>query len=581
MKIVILSGGSGSENIQRGLYEKFQGIEGVDIKILINAYDNGKSTGVVRQVADGNILGPSDMRKNQCIIHNVIHGNTSLYKFLDKRVSDSPAGVENFILENLKSLGITSLIPAVKTYFSKPTAKNVDYTDFSVANIIYAGLAMLNGNSLRKAGSIMADILGIPDNVILNDDTSLFLSAVSRSGQYIYDEGEIVSWNNPNDPIVDVYFKDPSGVAAHPRLSQEASDALSAADFIILSTGTLWASLVPTYESLDFRRIINYTKAKIFMISNLRPDFDAISTSGDEIAEILSTYFDNKKITLLHDKRGDPLLLPTKTEFYREVVEIDAKDEYRTTHEPIRLSDAIVSAFFKEYTDFSNTVVFDYDDTLVSRGNINTNTSESNLRSLNRVALKSDVYICTGNSIKNISPKISDQIYVYADGGINLYGKGVNKENPFYLVECIKNDLLLTQTEVESIYETLITIGIPLSKIENRGNAVIAIKPLDPSLRKAVSVAIRHELNFPIHVENPICVTCTGRSTIEISRKDLSKKFAVKQLAKKSIVYIGDEFNKSGNDRVVLGMDNVKCLKVNSTAMTNAFLKALEIKNVN
>jgi 2-phospho-L-lactate transferase/gluconeogenesis factor (CofD/UPF0052 family) len=51
MKIVILSGGTGSIQLQRGIYSVFNGIsDGLDIKVLVNAYDNGLSTGLVRKV---------------------------------------------------------------------------------------------------------------------------------------------------------------------------------------------------------------------------------------------------------------------------------------------------------------------------------------------------------------------------------------------------------------------------------------------------------------------------------------------------------------------------------------------------
>ena len=60
MHIVIFSGGSGSKNLQTGL-KKFS--QDIHITNLINAYDDGKSTGIARRVMD--VLGPSDIRKNQ------------------------------------------------------------------------------------------------------------------------------------------------------------------------------------------------------------------------------------------------------------------------------------------------------------------------------------------------------------------------------------------------------------------------------------------------------------------------------------------------------------------------------------
>ena len=62
MKIVIVAGGTGSIALQSGLYRLIdQEFDGVDTKVLVNAYDNGLSTGAVRRVMGGRILGPSDV----------------------------------------------------------------------------------------------------------------------------------------------------------------------------------------------------------------------------------------------------------------------------------------------------------------------------------------------------------------------------------------------------------------------------------------------------------------------------------------------------------------------------------------
>ena len=61
--IVIFSGGTGSIAIQEG-FSAIYGNENYNIDIIINAYDNGKSTGTCRRIFNDKILGPSDYRKN-------------------------------------------------------------------------------------------------------------------------------------------------------------------------------------------------------------------------------------------------------------------------------------------------------------------------------------------------------------------------------------------------------------------------------------------------------------------------------------------------------------------------------------
>src|ERR1700676_5197103 len=59
LNVVLFSGGSGTQNITEALRKHPQ----ISLKILINAYDDGHSTGRLRRFIPG-MLGPSDVRKN-------------------------------------------------------------------------------------------------------------------------------------------------------------------------------------------------------------------------------------------------------------------------------------------------------------------------------------------------------------------------------------------------------------------------------------------------------------------------------------------------------------------------------------
>lgn len=59
IEVVLFSGGSGTQSITEALLRHPQ----ISLKILINAYDDGHSTGRLRRFIPG-MLGPSDVRKN-------------------------------------------------------------------------------------------------------------------------------------------------------------------------------------------------------------------------------------------------------------------------------------------------------------------------------------------------------------------------------------------------------------------------------------------------------------------------------------------------------------------------------------
>src|SRR5882762_7988821 len=59
INVVLFSGGSGTQSITEALLRHPQ----ISLTILINAYDDGHSTGRLRRFVPG-MLGPSDVRKN-------------------------------------------------------------------------------------------------------------------------------------------------------------------------------------------------------------------------------------------------------------------------------------------------------------------------------------------------------------------------------------------------------------------------------------------------------------------------------------------------------------------------------------
>jgi len=78
MIITILTGGSGSENIQ---YDFYKINKKLSLNLIINGYDDGKSTGILRNTFKG-ILGISDFRKNQILEYKIRYGNNKIYNKL-------------------------------------------------------------------------------------------------------------------------------------------------------------------------------------------------------------------------------------------------------------------------------------------------------------------------------------------------------------------------------------------------------------------------------------------------------------------------------------------------------------------
>ena len=308
MKIVIFSGGSGSAALQTGINETFPEAE---VVVITNGYDNGKSTGLIRTVFDGKILGPSDIRKNQ--LRSLAFTNKDLTEVLDFRfTSDKP---KELIIKKLIDNNVPKFFEdIIHRYFENNKAHAITYEDFSIGNIIYGQLAAENGNSMQKAADIIAKELNIKTEVIVNSDESLFLYATTKSGRKINDEADIVDYDEEDDRIVSIGFYDIyNNELKKSRMNKRACEAVEDADIIIFSSGTQWSSLIPTYQSITedgrtFGNLIDNSKASKYLIMNTQPDKDMIGVSAKEIQDIVHGYFDLNKVTTVIDENANELL---------------------------------------------------------------------------------------------------------------------------------------------------------------------------------------------------------------------------------------------------------------------------------
>ena len=168
IKIVLFSGGTGSIAIQKG-FAALYGYDNYRMDVVINAYDNGKSTGACRKVFDGKILGPSDLRKNQLTQYELTYGKeieeknsyeAKLLNLFELRFdgqdhedysSKARALLEgsDFLSEDSKTEFLSLLD---EFFFEDPengkyrsTVQSVDFHDFSLSNIFYASCAAQNG----------------------------------------------------------------------------------------------------------------------------------------------------------------------------------------------------------------------------------------------------------------------------------------------------------------------------------------------------------------------------------------------------------------------------------------------------
>ena len=291
MKITLFSGGRGNKNL---ITELSKLDKNFDIRIIINGYDDGLSTGKLRDYL-GNILGPSDFRK--CISY--LGKNTDTVKLCDYRLpvgstrSDFQKFTETVSNENIKNL--------LKYFDEFVGDSKFNYSDCAIGNIVFSSL-FIQCNDFQETVDEYAILLGVPSNFrIINVDkgVSRRLVALLTDGTYLQDESSIVNLDHKTK-ISDFFFipygerlslpKDYrnnlvklTALNVVPEVSDLAKSEIRSSDIVIFGSGTQYSSLLPTYKILGENNVT--ISAKSYMIGNVGLDHDILNLTHQDIID--------------------------------------------------------------------------------------------------------------------------------------------------------------------------------------------------------------------------------------------------------------------------------------------------------
>src|SRR6478672_5576724 len=148
INVVLFSGGSGTHSITEALIRHKQ----IALHILINAYDDGHSTGRLRRFIPG-MLGPSDVRKNiNRLMPSAERSQRSLQELSDHRLPVGIArqealGILDRILDGYPLLAcwqlrqLKSYLATFLAYFDQQEklGRTFDFTDCAMGNLFFAG----------------------------------------------------------------------------------------------------------------------------------------------------------------------------------------------------------------------------------------------------------------------------------------------------------------------------------------------------------------------------------------------------------------------------------------------------------
>lgn len=627
LRIVIFAGGTGSIALQTGLHNLFG--ESAKVDVIISAYDNGKSTGECRKVFNGKILGPSDLRKNQLTQYHLVKGSANpeaeyiyslfenrysaanweeYYNYAKKQIQETFQKIREIVEDASRYKKVENRLVFLLEYFFfndfvsidrkvRKKAITVDYTDFSIANIFYASAAALNNNSLGLAGQYISDLLNIENRVHLISDVNLYLHAETKKGTVISDEGVIVAWDNPNDPISKVKLLGEKGNEYLPavdednQLSISCKQLVEAADIIIYSSGTQWSSLIPTYMHKDFRELLKNSKARKYLVMNNVPDKDMKGMNADDLCNTVKDYIDLCDVKIVLNQNADASMANVSMFPSSQIVSGELGKPMLKTHDPEKLVKAIMKDYYSEFLN-PKFYFFDFDDTIwsSSKETSDRSISKDNLRLLYKCFAYKSALI-SGNSSKHFeslkdefseAQKLSGvenrEITIYCNGG-NCVNKMVDGDFQYQYNICdeynLNNDYYLIS---EQLLKSLNRNGWNLSfgNFENRGNCILSVKPL-ANREKAKSIIDAELFKLFKDTEHSYSAYINGRTTIDIMNTNYTKKMCSVAIMDKlslkpeEVVYIGDKTD-GGNDSFAMDM-GFKVMSVDDIKMFNCFAK--------
>ncbi|WP_031494861.1 2-phospho-L-lactate transferase CofD family protein [Bryobacter aggregatus] len=330
LNITMFSGGSGTHSITAALWRHPQ----ISLKILINAYDDGHSTGRLRRFLPG-MLGPSDVRKNlNRLMPEREQCHRSLKKISDHRLPVGIPAAEALALMDMILAGRCTKLPApladsfaqlnvaqyhriqsflstFRRYYDEQFEKNnvFNFTDCALGNLFFAGCYLEEGQDFNRTIAAFSVFHDVDPSILLNvtQGENLFLAAMKEDGQLVANEADIVAAQSSNAKISHLYLlsgdtyldkMERQGIlpeegwehfltAQHvtPEISPAAAAAIAEADVIIYGPGTQHSSLLPSYLTRGVGEAVasNRQADKIF-VANIHRDLDIPTDDINDLA---------------------------------------------------------------------------------------------------------------------------------------------------------------------------------------------------------------------------------------------------------------------------------------------------------
>ena len=190
---MLFSGGRGSGALTRQLVK----LPNVSLTIAINGYDDGASTGEIRQFL-GDALGPSDFRKNASrIATELATSPPALIELLDRRLPDTATSADLTALAEQSGGPFPGAAERLRRFIEEleSSGRPLTFADCSVGNLVFAGAYLLQDRDFNRTVDDYCGLVGLSPGLIENvtDGENAWLVGIDDDGRVLATEEAIVA----------------------------------------------------------------------------------------------------------------------------------------------------------------------------------------------------------------------------------------------------------------------------------------------------------------------------------------------------------------------------------------------------
>ena len=386
MNVVLFCGGRGST----ALIKEMVRWPGISLTLLVNAYDDGLSTGAIRRAIPG-FLGPSDFRKNlvstllqsgeqhlevaTLMEHRLKLIDESVISFADLLSKDSEFRRVWMLFRDSRKIELENYVKKFISYLVESSIP-FDFQDCAIGNLVYAGAYLEYDKNFQAANSRICNLIGINATIVSVSNEETHLVGLVEDGTVLRDESSIVNLNS-NHEILEIFLLpsaisdldisilqtlDLSGKSEYlknkskiPDATTEAYSALESADLIVYGSGTQHSSLLPSYMVLTKNGIVPKDTVPRVLITNLEWDYDI---QGWSIEELLSKFNKSWGIEKTYEHVSH-ILVDDKSPFRKTISESQNLDGINVTLGNFRnATNPAIHSGFAVYKEIQNIIQF-------------------------------------------------------------------------------------------------------------------------------------------------------------------------------------------------------------------------------